>query len=63
MSLLKLRAYSDVDWTDDVVDGQNHGGRLAFYGGGPNILEFKKQLMVAHSSTEVEFRSLVDMTP
>ncbi|KAI0495097.1 hypothetical protein KFK09_025244 [Dendrobium nobile] len=53
-----LRTYSDADWASDTSDRKSISGFCTFLG--PNLISWsvKKQVTVAKSSTEAEYRSL-----
>ncbi|XP_020689440.1 uncharacterized protein LOC110104604 [Dendrobium catenatum] len=55
---LQLRTYTDADWASDKSDRKSISGFCTFLG--PNLISWsvKKQITVAKSSTEAEYRSL-----
>ena len=53
---MELEAYSDVDWAGSIVN--RRFGYFTFLGGNLVTWRSKKQLVVAISSTEVEFRAM-----
>ncbi|PKU78648.1 Retrovirus-related Pol polyprotein from transposon TNT 1-94 [Dendrobium catenatum] len=55
---LTLRTYTDADWASDSSDRKSISGFCTFLG--PNLVSWtvKKQVTVAKSSTEAEYRSL-----
>ncbi|XP_020672785.1 uncharacterized protein LOC110092535 [Dendrobium catenatum] len=55
---LELHSYSDADWASDTNDRKSISGYCTFIGS--NLLSWtvKKQVTVAKSSTEAEYRSL-----
>ncbi|XP_028548752.1 uncharacterized protein LOC114579151 [Dendrobium catenatum] len=57
-SPLELRSYTDADWASDAFDRKSISGYCTFLG--PNLISWtiKKQVTVAKSSTEAEYRSL-----
>ena len=61
-SSLELRAYSDADWNGDPTDRRSTTGYCFFFGTSLISWRNKKQTVVSHSSTEVEYRALADTT-
>ena len=59
-SHLPLRGFCDADWGADPDDRRSTSGSCIFLG--PNLISWwsKKQVLVARSSTEAEYRSLAD---
>ena len=55
---LALSAYCDADWAGDPLDRKSITGMVVFLGHSPVTWSAKKQLTVARSSTEVEYRDL-----
>ena len=55
---LALSAYCDVDWAGDPLDRKSITGMVVFLGNSPITWSAKKQLTVARSSTEAEYRAL-----
>ncbi|XP_058068505.1 uncharacterized mitochondrial protein AtMg00810-like [Magnolia sinica] len=55
-----ILAFPDADWAGCIDDRKSMGGHAIFLG--PNIVfwSFKKQRVVACSSTEAEYRALAD---
>ncbi|XP_020674351.1 uncharacterized protein LOC110093716 [Dendrobium catenatum] len=53
-----LQTYTDADWAADIADRKSISGICTFMG--PNLLSWsvKKQVTVAKSSTEAEYRAL-----
>ncbi|KAJ4721194.1 Retrovirus-related Pol polyprotein from transposon TNT 1-94 [Melia azedarach] len=61
-SSLKLRAFSDADWTGDPTDRRSTTSFCVFLGDSLISWRCKKQTVVARSSTKAEYRALVDTT-
>ncbi|XP_028059985.1 uncharacterized protein LOC114263619 [Camellia sinensis] len=59
-SSLQLYAFSNADWVGDPTDCCSTIGFCFFLGDSLVVWHSKKQTLVAHSSTEVEYRALVD---
>ena len=59
---LTLHAFSDVDWAGDSTNGKSTTGYCFLLCSSLISWRSKKQTHVAHSSTEVEYRALVDTT-
>ncbi|PKU67074.1 Retrovirus-related Pol polyprotein from transposon TNT 1-94 [Dendrobium catenatum] len=59
---LQLRSYSDADWAGDSSDRKSTTGFCTFLGMTPISWSVKKQITVAKSSTEAEYRSLSSAT-
>ncbi|GAU11134.1 hypothetical protein TSUD_197580 [Trifolium subterraneum] len=57
-----LRAYSDPDWATNQDDRRSISRSCIYFG--PNLISWgsKKQPLVAHSSTEAEYRSMANTT-
>ncbi|PKU62268.1 Retrovirus-related Pol polyprotein from transposon TNT 1-94 [Dendrobium catenatum] len=55
---LQLHSYTDADWASDTTDRKSVSGFYNFIG--PNLISWsvKKQITVAKSSTEAEYRAL-----
>ncbi|PKU62800.1 Retrovirus-related Pol polyprotein from transposon TNT 1-94 [Dendrobium catenatum] len=55
---LQLSTYTDADWASDSTDRKSISGHCTFLG--PNLISWsvKKQVTVAKSSTEAEYRAL-----
>lgn len=58
---LRLKAFSDADWSGDSLDRWSHGGYLIYLGNNLITWKFGKQPSISRSSTEVEYRSLADV--
>ena len=61
-STLDLCVYSDADWAGDPTDRRSTTGFCFFLGDSLIFWRNKKQYIVSCSSTEVEYRALVDTT-
>jgi hypothetical protein len=59
-SSLTLQAYSDADWAEDLIDRRFTTGCYFLLGDSLISWRSKKQSVVARSSTEAEYRALVD---
>ena len=55
---LALSAYCDADWAGDPLNCRSITGMVVFLGNSPITWSTKKQLIVARSSTEAEYRAL-----
>ncbi|KAI0523161.1 hypothetical protein KFK09_005553 [Dendrobium nobile] len=55
---LSLRTYTDADWASDTSDRKFISGYCTFLGSTPISWTVKKQVTVAKSSTEAEYRAL-----
>ncbi|XP_057723425.1 uncharacterized mitochondrial protein AtMg00810-like [Arachis stenosperma] len=60
-SLLTLKAYYDFDWTGDPNDCKSVGGFCVYLDRNLISWQYKKQGLVARSSTEDEYRALADL--
>jgi hypothetical protein len=60
-SLLDISIFTSIDWAGCVDDRRSIGGYAVFVG--PNLVSWslKKQLTVSRSSTEAEYKALVQM--
>ena len=61
-SSLKLHSYFDADWAGDPTDRRSTTGYCFLLGTSFISWCSKKQIVVSRSSTEVEYRALVDTT-
>jgi histone deacetylase 1/2 len=57
-----LHGFTNADWADNVDDRKSTGGYLVFFGQTPISLKSGKQRTIARSSTEAEYKALVDGT-
>ncbi|PKU83709.1 Retrovirus-related Pol polyprotein from transposon TNT 1-94 [Dendrobium catenatum] len=55
---LSLRTYTDADWASDIADRKSISGYCTFLGSTLISWTVKKQVTVAKSSTEAEYRAL-----
>jgi hypothetical protein len=57
-----LTSFCDADWEGDTIDRKSTGAYLIYFG--PNIISWswKKQPIVAKSSTEAEYRTIATTT-
>lgn len=55
---MDLEGYSDVDWESNLDDRKFVSGICIFLGGNLITWSSRKQKVVAHSSTETEYRAL-----
>ena len=56
--LLNLEGYCDVDWASNLDDQKSVSGISIFLGGNLITWSSQKQVVVAHLSTEAEYRAL-----
>jgi hypothetical protein len=61
-SSLSLHGFTDADWARSIDDQKSTGGYIVFYGTTPISWKSGKQRTVARSSTEAEYKALVDGT-
>ena len=61
-SSLSLHGFTDADWAGSIDDQKSTGGYIVFYGTTPISWKSGKQRTVARSSTEAEYKALVDGT-
>ena len=59
---LALSAYCNADWAGDPLDRRSITGMLAFVGNSPITWSAKKQLTMARSLTEAEYKALASTT-
>ena len=55
---MEIEVYTDADYTGSITDRRSTSGYCTFLGGNLVIWRSKKQLVVARSSAEAEFRSM-----
>jgi len=55
-----LHGFTNTDWAANIDDYKSTGGYLVFFGYTPMSWKSSKQHTVAHSSTEAEYKALVD---
>ena len=55
---MTLEGYSDADWASNLDDRKSISGICIFLGGNLITRSSRKQKVVAHSSTEAEYRAL-----
>jgi histone deacetylase 1/2 len=61
-SSFALHGFTDADWVGSIDDSNFTGGYLVFFGQTPISWKSGKQLTVACSSTEAEYKALTDGT-
>eukprot|EP00253_Pinus_taeda_P015191 PITA_15191 len=59
---LNLLGFTDSDWVGDNIDRKSTSGYLLSLGSGPIYWSSKKQVAIAFSSAEVEYKGLVNIT-
>ena len=59
---LDLIGYTDSDWVDDAKDHKSTSGYVLSIGFGPICWSSKKQTTISLSSTEAEYRGVVNAT-
>jgi hypothetical protein len=57
-----VSAFSDANCAENVDDRKSTGGFVVFFGSNLVSWSARKQRIVSHSSTEAEYKSLVDAT-
>lgn len=58
----RVLAYTDVDWAEDIINRHSTMGFYFLLGDSFISWRSKKNTMVAHSSTEVEYHALANAT-
>jgi len=61
-SSLSLHGFTDMDWVGSIDDRKSTGGYIVFLGTTPISWKSGKQRTIVRSSTEVEYKALVDGT-
>ena len=56
-----LVGYTDSDWAGDLDDRRSTSGYVLHLGSGPVVWSIKKQAAIALSSTEAEYRGVVNV--
>ena len=59
-SELELVSYTDSDWASDSINWKSNSGYVFMFGGGPIFWSSKKNAAIALSSTEDEYRGMVN---
>jgi hypothetical protein len=57
-SSFDLHGFTDADWAGSTDDHKSTGGYLIFFGQTPISWKSSKQIIVARSSTEAEYKAL-----
>jgi hypothetical protein len=61
-STLDLIGFTDSDWVGDSIDCKSTSGYSLSLGSGPICWSSKKQVVIALSSVEVEYKGVVNIT-
>jgi hypothetical protein len=61
-STLDLIGFTDSDWVGDSIDPKSTSGYSLSLGSGPICWSSKKQVAIALSSAEAEYRGVVNIT-
>ena len=59
-SSFALHVFTNADWAGSIDDRKSTGGYLVFFGKTLVSWKLSKQCTIAHSSTEAEYKALVD---
>jgi hypothetical protein len=61
-SSFPLHGFTNADWPGSIDDCKSTGGYIVFFGQTPVSWKSSKQLIVARSFTEAEYKALADGT-